>query len=417
MDEEAPDQGRAGGVLSRPTPDAGRLRTRSGWSRTAGNLSAALCLAVLESAIAFPGEGPSPVPPPISSRQTPDLSVPSLGSLLWSTGVTLRTSAGYHDNPRLSALNREGSSFVAGGVELVAMRLPVDGHEASVFASVDHRGYLERGFASETLAAADARYHRRWESGWSLGTSAEYLFLKQVFDASEIEGVPAVVLTQGHAFTGRPVLGRDFSPAWRLELEGEVTRQGLDEPLDGYFDVSPRLGLTHTYGERCTLTVSHRFRSRSFDERNPRDAAGSDLPETLQYAQHETELAWRHAWGSGGRWRTVLRPGWVANADNGNGFFDYERFQVAATVRWVGDDWEARVDGRWRAYRFPGQPGGTGGDAARRRHDLNVTVRADWKAASWFRIFAQYELDQTDENTLAADFRAHVFGVGLEVEP
>lgn len=345
-----------------------------------------------------------------------DLRAPSLASLLWSTTLTLRASGGYHDNPRLSALNQAGSAFLAGGLEFVVMRLPADGHEVSVFASVDHRGYLERGFSPETLAAIDLRYRRVWEDGWSLGGAAEYLFLKQVFDASEIEGVPAVVPTTGHTLTARPMVAREWSGGWRLELEAEAGRQWLAEPLDGYEDLGPKLALIRGFGERRSLGVSYRTRFRAFDERGPRDESGLELPGILRYQQHEAEMTWRHAWGRQGRWRTALRPGWVTSLDNGNGFFDYDRFQLAATVRWVGEEWEGRLDGRWRAYRFPGQPAGSGVDGERRRTDLNLTARADWKLVGWARLFLQYELDQSDENTEASDFRAHVCSLGIEVE-
>lgn len=344
------------------------------------------------------------------------LRKPSLGSLLWSVDATLRTGGGYHDNPRLSALNPAGSGFVSGGGELVALRLPVDGHEASVFVSVERRGYLARGFDPETVVAADLRYTRLWGAGWSLGGSFEYLFLHQVFDASELEGVPAVVLAQGHQMTLRPVVARDIGPSWRIEAEIEASRQWLEAPLDGYSDLGPRLGGIWKLGRGQSLGVSYRFRDRFFESRHPRDDAGQELPELLTYSQHEIEVAWRMSWGADQRWRLVLRPGWVRNLDDGNGFYDYDRGQWVSTLRYIRPRWEARLDGRARAYFYPVQTNGQADGAARRRTDLSLTVRGDWKPRHGVRIFAQYEMENSDENTVASDYRANVVSTGVEFE-
>ncbi len=342
---------------------------------------------------------------------------PSLASLLWDGSLTLRLSGGYRDNPRLSALNPAGSSFVAGGGEFMLFRLPIDGHEVSLYASIDHLAYLERGFAPETLIALDARYTRTWREVWSAGASVEYLYLKQVFDASEIEGIPLVLPTQGHTFTFRPVVGYDLGPPGKVEVEWEASRQWLSEPLDGFVDQGPRLGWLWSFGRRRSLGVSCRFRDREFDERQPFDQDGKELPTALRYEQHEVEVAWRHAWGEGERWRTVLRPGWVVSHENGGGYFDYDRLQVAGTVRYLGEHWEARIDGRARWYTYPGQaPLNNQGAGERRRIDVGGTLRGDWKVRKGVRVFIQFEFEFSDEDALVADYHANGLGLGVELE-
>lgn len=358
----------------------------------------------------------APVVPESNLAVDPAVTLPSLASLLWNVDATVRVAGGYHDNPRLSALHPAGSSFMSGGGDLVVLRLPADGHEASLFLSIDHRAYLETGFSPETLGAVDLRYTRSWADGWSLGGSVEYLFLSQVFDASELEGVPAVLLAEGHLLTLRPMLGRAFGEGWRWESEVEAGHQWLAAPLDDYLDVGPRTGLVRQYAARGSAGLFYRFRERLFAERTTLDEAGLSTDELLRYSQHDVEFVWRHAWGAGQRWRTVLRPGWVKNLDNGSGYFDYDRVQMVVTVRYVLKQWEARVEGRARWYRYPVQAGDGAGSEDRRRTDLSWSVRGEWKPRTWVRLFVQGEFENVDENLPASDYRANAVSAGTEFE-
>src|SRR5690606_2445065 len=122
----------------------------------------------------------------------PDLpGIPDVSALAWDTAVTLRAWGGYNDNPQLSAVRPVGSSFVAGAGDLLIYRIPYDGRELTFFGLLEHIAYLDERIDAESVAAAEARFRRYWDDGTSAGVALEYLYLNQVFDASELEGVPA----------------------------------------------------------------------------------------------------------------------------------------------------------------------------------------------------------------------------------
>ena len=334
----------------------------------------------------------------------------------WDTSFTLRAWSGFRDNPLLSSVNPTGSGFVAGGGEVMVFRLPMDGWEVSVFGVLERLEYFESELMPETTGIVDARTRRSWENGWSLGLGLEYFYLKQVFDASELEGVPVVIRTEGHTLGVRPLLGKTLGKAWRLEVEFEWGRQWLDEPLDGYRDVGTRVQGYRVLREGSELGVSYRYRDRGFDTRTRRDSSGVAIDGILGYRQHEWESIWRASWGPNRRWRTWVRAGWGRSTDNGGGYFDYDRFQVGGQVRWVGKVLELRAEARARWYLYPAQRASEPDGPERRRTGWTTEVRGDWKFDRKWRLFGQYEWDVSDENVSAADYRAMGVHLGLEWE-
>lgn len=351
----------------------------------------------------------------VESGNLEAVEAPSLASMLWDVSLSLRIWGGYKDNPQLSPLNPRGSGLVAAGGELMVLRVPVDGREVAFFAMVENVLYVEEGLDPETVVVVDGRFKRRWDDGWSAGVAAEYFYLRQVFDASDIVGVPVVVPARGHTATVRPSVGRELGHGWRSELEFEGSRQWLEQPLDSFWDYGPKLGVLRSLGSRSEVGLSYRYRGRLFDERSPVDAEGVAMPGSLVFHQHEVEVPWRQSWGEGGRWRTVLRPGFLESLDNGGGYFDYHRLQAAATVRYVRETWEVRGEAKARWYLYPVQTAGTGDNTRRRRDDLTLSMRGEWTVRKGLRVFGEYAFESSDENVPASDYRVNTVTAGLEV--
>jgi hypothetical protein len=334
----------------------------------------------------------------------------------WSGGLTLRTWSGFNDNPQLSSLNEVGSGFVGGGGDLLLFRLAEDGLWVSFFASLDHIGYLAADLDPETVAIASAEIRQTWASGWSLGAMMDYLYFKQVFDASEIQGVPLIVSARAHTWSFKPLVGWAINEEVSLELQVEATREWLGEPLDDLWDVGTKITARWDAEPVGELAVSYGFRQRRFASRPTRDAEGNPLPETLAYSQHEVEATWTKTWGPEERWRTTLRTGLRQNLDNGSGFFDYDRVQVGAGIRYVGTHWELRADARWRWYTYPVQRVGGPESPSRRRSEISVTARGEWKFNEHLRAFAEYTLESSDENVAATDYNVNSISGGLELD-
>lgn len=349
----------------------------------------------------------------------PEMDDGDLGGVsLWDHSVSLRSWAGYRDNPQLSAVNPVGSAFLAGGGEIMAFRLPIDGWEASFYGLFEHLGYFESGLSPETTGVMDARVKRVWGDGWIWGAALEYYFLKQVFDASELVGVRVVIPTEGHTLAFRPLFGREIGKVWRWELEPEVSRQWLAEPLDSFLDTGARLQWIRKIGGGLgsEVGVSYRFRNRAFDERPPRNEAGDALPGTLAYRQHEWESVWKATWDARRRWRTTLRGGYLLSHDNEGGYFDYERFQISGQVRYSSDRWEVRAEARTRWYMYAAQRAYEPDGPRRRRVDVSFQIRGDWKISRRWRVFVQFEDEMSDENMVAVDYRATGLSGGMEFE-
>jgi hypothetical protein len=257
---------------------------------------------------------------------------------------------------------------------------------------------------------------RQWGDGWSWGAGLEYFYLKQVFDASELVGVRVIIPTEGHTLGFRPQFGKEMGTSWRWEVEPELSRQWLAEPLDSFLDTGAKVQAIRKLGPGSEWGVSYRFRDRGFDERSPRDDEGNVLPGTLHYRQHEMESTWRSVWGVRRQWRTQLRGGYLWSADNEGGYFDYERLQLAAHVRYAGEHWEFRAEVKARWYMYAAQRAYEPNGPERRRADLTFLLRGDWKVSRRWRVFVQYDDEMSDENMAAADYRAMSVSGGVEWE-
>jgi len=199
-----------------------------------------------------------------------------------------------------------------------------------------------------------------------------------------------------------------------VELRGELGRQWLEEPLDSYWDHGFDLTLTWEPGVRDRFQVISGLQRRSFDDRLARAADGELLDHVLEYDQVEVEGLWTRIWDERRRWRTTVRGGYRVSVDNGGGLFDYDRWSAAVVLRHVQPKWEVRVDGRARWYLYPGQEVGEMGATARRRADLSLTARAEYALHSTLRVFVQYTLEDSDENTAFSDYRMGTVAGGLE---
>jgi len=341
-----------------------------------------------------------------------EASLPSL----WDGSVSLRTWSGFRDNPQLSSVNPVGSGFLAGGGEFMAFRLPPDGWEATFFGLLEHLSYWETGFAPETTGVVDARVKQKWGDGWSWGAGLEYYYLKQVFDASELVGVRVIIPMVGHTLGFRPSFGKELGTSWRWDLEPELSRQWLSEPLDGFLDTGAKVQWVRKLGPGSEWGVSYRFRDRAFDERPPRDDDGNALPGNLRYQQHEWESLWKSSWGAQRRWRTQVRGGYLTSHDSEGGYFDYERFQIGGQVRYASDHWEFRAEAKARWYMYAAQRAYEPDGPRRRRADLTFLLRGDWKISRRWRVFVQYDHEMSDENMTAADYRAAGVSGGVEWE-
>ncbi|MBL9135809.1 MAG: hypothetical protein JNK85_08075 [Verrucomicrobiales bacterium] len=362
------------------------------------------------SAIADAEPTPAEVPAPAGTSADPVAESP------WTGGLSLRTWSGYSDNPGLSSVNPQGSAFIAGGGDFTLLRLSEEGDLLTFLVTVERIAYLTRGVNPETIALAEVEFDEGLGGDWTVGGTLDYLYLNQVFDASELVGVPVIIPAEGHQVSVRPKLEWDLTQHWKARAEFEWARQWFAKPLDGFEDRAPKASMLWSDATGTEAGISYTHRWRGFDERTARAADGTSLSETLEYGQHEVEGFAERKWGPSGRWRAQLRGGYRFNGDNGGGFYDYERYHANAGLRYRLGRWEVRADARWRWYQYPVQLAGTAGSPNRRRMEVSTSARLEWKIRDGFRIFAQYAYEMSDENVVAADYRVNSMSGGIEIE-
>lgn len=356
---------------------------------------------------------PAPSLPPPSPETPPPATAEDSN---WTGGLSLRTWAGYSDNPQLSSLNPQGSAFVAGGGDFTLLRLSDEGDLLTFLLSVERTAYLSRGINPETMALAELEFDEGLGGDWTLGGTMDYLYLNQVFDASELVGVPVIIPAEGHQVSVRPKLDRDLTEHWRARVEVEWARQWFAEPLDGFQDWAPKASMLWSDVDGTEAGISYGYRWREFEERPARAEDGTSMADTLQYRQHEVEAFAERKWGHSGRWRAHLRGGYRFNGDNGGGFYDYDRYHANAGLRCRGRRWELRGDVRWRWYQYPVQLAGVAGSPNRRRMEMAASARGEWNLRTGVRLFVQYAYERSDENVVAADYQVNAVSAGIELE-
>ncbi|MCC7376298.1 MAG: hypothetical protein IT581_16690 [Verrucomicrobiales bacterium] len=281
---------------------------------------------------------------------------------------------------------------------------------------MERTSYLTRGVQPETIALAEVEFDEGLGGDWTLGGTVDYLYLNQVFDASELEGFPIIIQAEGHQVATRPRLDQDLTQHWKARVEMEWARQWFAAPLDGYQDLAPKFSMLWSDANGSEAGLSYSYRWREFDHRLSRAADGTGQDQVLEYRQHEVEAFGERKWGLSGRWRAQLRGGYRFSGDNGGGFYNYHRYHLNAGVRYRTKHWEFRGDVRGRWYEYPVQLSGATGSPLRRRLELSGTLRAEWKIRDGLRIFGQYSHEMSDENVVAADYRVNVVSGGLELE-
>jgi hypothetical protein len=369
----------------------------------------------------------------VEGRATPDDSVPdpkleaSLKELLprWDWSVTLHGSAGFNDNVALSCCNPEASPFVQAGLEVIGLRLPFDGNQFTVvFSGEDSQFFSSETVDHEDLVVAQAEFRKFFDNDWEAAFGLETLYLNQVVDLSVTENIRQPLLVQGATATGRPGVRRNLSDAIWLTVELPASRQYYNGTIDDYFEVGPKVLLGRTYGNDSEIAAVYEFIYRGYDT-EPALAVDSNggllvvsaIPgETRAADQHEVGVVWKHYWEKARRWRSTTRFSFRRNTDNGGGYYDYDRFQVAHQIRFHTKVWEASAEARAGFYRFPVQTIAADSPVRRERTDLLVTLRLERKLGRHARLFAQYEYEAAYANRQGDDYAANTTSGGLAWE-
>lgn len=316
----------------------------------------------------------------------------------WDRDLSFRTGAGYRDNIGLSANSPRGSAFVMTGLELILLRLPENGTQFNLFVSGEDIRFFSSGpVDKEQSAFAQAVVKKDFGSAWQVSLAAEYTYQNQVVDVSVTEAGLTNIPVEGHGAVIRETLRRDFSSRWWASLELPERRQFFREPLDDYWDYGCRATLGKSYGKKSELSVSYEITERAYDHEKLRTPEGDTIAGTRRESlQHDARLIWKHYWDRQSRWRTTTRLTARKSEDNGSGYFDYTRLQLAEQILFHTKDWDISAEARVARYDYPIQ---TGTDDARRvSSDLAFNLRCERRVTAFLKLYAEYDRERVFSN-------------------
>jgi hypothetical protein len=330
----------------------------------------------------------------------------------------LRASIGYKDNLTLDRTATEKSLLFSSGADVTIARLPLDGKQFNFLLSFDDTRYPNgEEVTHEDILVALAQFKVDTSAQWRLGLDARYVFQDQVVDTSVTETNLTATRVEGNGLALMPNVRWTFARDTWIEFSGTVQRQFYREPLDDYWEGGPKLILGRDYGHRSTLTLAYFWNVRGYDTREQESLSGTNLPGTsLEFLQHDVELAWRHNWDTRRRWRTATRLGFQVNQDNGPGFYDYRRYLAAQQLRYVMPTWELKAQGRVSYYDFELQQVSATDAELRQKAIVNAGLRAEKKLGKHWSLFAEYEYEQSLSNRAVDEYRASRVAGGVGVE-
>ena len=341
---------------------------------------------------------------------------------LWTQGIELRTAAGYKDNLLLSHHRPEHSALFANAVDWTVGRLPLDGREFLLLVSAEDTRYPDgRQVDHEDLVFAAAQLKLQLGGQWRVGLDARYIYQDQVVDTSFTETNLAATVVRGHGVALLPNVRWSAPGNLWAELSGTAQRQYYQEPLDDYWEGGPKLALGWDYGNRSSLALAYSWNWRAHDTREQVAVGGTNLPlsitnlpgTSLKFAQQDLTLTWRHHWDPQRHWRSSVRIGVYLNEDNGPGYYDYRRYLAAPQLRYVAARWELKAEARLAYYEFDRQPVSQFDRSLRRRTTLTCSLRGERNIGGKFKLFAEYEYEQSLSNRPTDEYGANRAAAGL----
>jgi len=312
---------------------------------------------------------------------------------VWDTAGRLLVGGGYRDNVLLSSFQPEHSPFVEVAGDFSVIRLSETDAMLSFFVLGEFRRYLEdievdgQRYELEQLVSVTVDWSKPVDERNTLGAGFDYFYQYEVMDVSETEVDENRMLVKGHSFSIEPDWKHQLNPDWAFSLLGTADRQLYEVDLDDFWQGSVRARLARSYGHRSEASVFYKLRHRFYDTREQYTVAGVPEPGTsLVYRSHEVAGEVRHHWDKDRHWRTAIKAGWLLSEDNGSGYFDYERIQFSAGVRWKHAGWDIGAVGRAGWYLYDLQQ--VAGENRERSYYI-VDGRVErWLTAHWLAYLA-----------------------------
>lgn len=294
----------------------------------------------------------------------------------WTLTVDATLAAGYRDNLLLSPANAESSSLLRAEVEAMLLRAPAGHWDGFAFLSAEENRYLSGDNAEHERSAVFAAEIRwkppgAWKGGWGLQTYHQDL----VLDVSVTDVTLNTAQLRVTGATTGPNLRWEHG-AFFAETRLAARRDRYRDDLDGYDEGSGSLRLGYAFTPAVEFSVFGSRADRDHDTRQQFTLSGRPLAGThLRTAQDEFLAEGKISFGPAKAHSVAVTLGRQRSADNGTGYFDFERDLARATLHAKTENWTHDLTVEYRRYEFPQQIVGLGLDiAARYKRDLLVRL-------------------------------------------
>lgn len=338
----------------------------------------------------------------------PEISPWTWTSEVWSDG-------GYQDNLLLSRDAREASPFIRVGTDIGVMRIPLGRFHFSAGLNAEEK-HFTAGQTVDHERSVAANSEMGWDIGrfWQSTLTAQYLYQDQVTDASITDTNLSSLPVQGHTYELKPALRRDLGSTWWVEGGVNLMRQTyLQAELDDYWEVGPRVQLGHRYGRRSEWSLELGMVERAYDQRETYTVDGFAIPgQPLSYRIPSATFVVRHFWDEARRWRSITKLNLERNADNGSGYFNYNRFSLSQQIRYHTRTWELKGQVRIAHYQY-GVQLADDGILTRDRQTVRTLLRVERALFAGIRVHGEYEFEKSFSNRALDGYVVNTVSAGL----
>jgi len=339
--------------------------------------------------------------------------------MLWDKQLTLSSGFGYKDNVLLSSFAPRGSQFFINGLDLMVLRVPLDGWQVVGSVIGDDIRYTQQvGTNSEDLFVASLRVQRDLTQDWKAGLEVRGTYEKEVLDISTSQGAPATALVDGYAYTLQPSLRKDFDSWFWLQLQTPVTHWFFQAPLDEYWEYGPVITAGHDFGEAAAVTLSYGLDEQPHEKWVALDAYGRRLNHALKIEQQRAELAWRQYWDSLHYWRSSSRLVFAPRRDNGGGYFNCYQYQAIQDLTFQTTNWLVKASAQLVYEIYPVQGVGILNGEILGRDLVTLSFEAERRLYRGWKAYGNWEYQQAHSREAAAagDYLARTISFGLRYE-
>jgi len=337
--------------------------------------------------------------------------------MLWDKQISVSSGLGDKDNVLLSAFNPRGSGFFYNAMDLMVLRVPMDGWKiVGAIVGDDMRYWHNVGASGEDSFIGSLQAYREFHDGWEAGMEVRGLYENEVLDISTSDALPATALVEGYGITAQPSLRKALLGNLWLKAEVPVSRWLMASPLDDYWEFGPVATVGYSFGERADLTASYSATYQPHDSWTAVPGVGSSA--RLELFQQQAEWAWHQYWDTGQHWRSTTRLVLTWKEDNGEGLFNYFSYKGGEDVRWQTTNWMVEASLEVANEDYPVQSAGPHDPETLSRTFWQVSVEMERRIYKSLKGFAKWDYEQCVSNELlgADNYRANTVTGGLRYE-